>query len=80
MHLLQIAGSNHSPACKTEVVFLCKAPKKQVLHYKLLWGAGEVGGAKKFWFTTLFCLGVQVDLQKLLAVQASHKIPMLFPQ
>lgn len=80
MHLLQIAGNNHSPACKTEVVFLCKAPKKQVLHYKLLLGGGEVGGAKKLWFATLFCIGIQVDLQKLLAVQASHKIPMLSPQ
>jgi len=42
MHLLQIAGNDHSPACETEVVFLCKAHKKQVLHYILLAGV-EVG-------------------------------------
>lgn len=29
-YLLQIAGSDHSPAYETEIVFLCKAHKKQV--------------------------------------------------
>ena len=41
---------------------------------------GEVGGAKNLWFTTLFSIGIQVDLQKLPAVQANNKIPMLSPQ
>lgn len=43
-------------------------------------GGRGVGRAKKLWFTTLFCIGIQVDLQTLPAVQASNKIPMLSPQ
>lgn len=86
MHLLQIAGNYHSPACETEVVFLYKAHKKQVsplLFFSIISlkeGVGKVGEAKKLWFTTWLCIGILVDLEKLLAVQASNKIPMLSPQ
>lgn len=63
--------------------FSVKLGKKMVLHYMLLLGESKllwVGATKKLWFISLFCIGLQVDLQKPLTVQTNNKIPTLFHQ